>query len=75
MQHLVFKRNPLVSILFTFATNLSNTVFFSFFTTSLFTTLLNLLNSTETVLNMWKPVPANLDVSTPVAFFKYFCVA
>ena len=46
---LLFKTNPLVSILFTFATNLSETVFL---TTSLFTTLLSLLKSTGKVFNL-----------------------
>ena len=47
--YLIFKTNPLVSILFTFATNLSYTVFL---TTSFFTTSLSLLKSTGTGTNL-----------------------
>ena len=78
--YLVFKTNPLVSILFTLATNLSFTVFL---TTSLFTTLLNLLKSTGTVFNFSISILSTsafklakfgfssiLEVSIPVAFFK-----
>ena len=49
MSYSVFKRNPLVSILFTLATNLSYTVFL---TTSFFTTSLSLLKSTGTGANL-----------------------
>ena len=48
MSYLVFETNPLVSILFTFAYNLSDTVLL---TTSVFTTQLSLLKSTGTVFN------------------------
>ena len=48
MSYLVFKTNPLVSILFTLATNLSYTVFL---TTSFFTASLSLLKSTGTGIN------------------------
>ena len=43
VSYLVFNTNPLVSILFTFSTNLSYTVFL---TVSFFTTLINLLKPT-----------------------------
>ena len=69
-----------MSISFPFATNLSYRVFL---TTSLFNTLLSLLKSTGTVCNLSKSFlsisafrivksdfAANLDVTTPVAFFK-----
>ena len=46
---LVLEANPLVSILFTFSTNLSYTVFL---TASCFTTSLNLLKSTGTGTNL-----------------------
>ena len=82
---LVFKTNPLASILFTLATNLSYTVFL---TTSLFTALLNLLKSTGTVFNLstYKlstlafkfakfDFSANFEVSIPVAFFQSALVA
>ena len=49
MSCLVFKTNLLVSILFTFATNLSYTVLL---TTSLLATLLSLLKLTGTVFNL-----------------------
>ena len=49
VSYLVFRTNPLVSILFTLATNLSYTVFL---TTSLFATLLNLLKSVGTGANL-----------------------
>ena len=45
----VFKTTPLVSILFTFTTNLSYTVFL---TTLFFTTLINLLKPTGTGTNL-----------------------
>ena len=45
---LSFKANLLISIAYTFVTNLLYTIFL---TTSLFTRLLSLLKSTETVLN------------------------
>ena len=48
MSYLVFKTNPLVSVLLTFSTNLSET---AFLTTSFFTTLLSLLKSAETSTN------------------------
>ena len=80
MLSLVFKIIPLASILFTFANNLSYTVFL---TTSLLTKLLNLLQSTGTVFNFSTSIlsisafkiaksnfAASLDVSTPVVFFK-----
>ena len=47
--YLVFKRNPLVSILFTLLTNLLYSVFLI---TSFFTTLDNLLKSTGTVFSL-----------------------
>ena len=72
--------NPLVSLLLTFATNLSCTVFL---TTSLFSTLLSLFKSTGTVFNLSTFIlsisafklaeldfASNLDVSTPVAFLN-----
>ena len=46
---IIFKTNPLVSILSTFAANLSCTVFL---TTSLSTTLLSLLKSKRAVFNL-----------------------
>ena len=49
---LVFKTNPLVSMLFTFATNLSYKVFL---TTSFFTASLRLLKSTGTGTNFSMP--------------------
>ena len=49
MSRLVFKTNLLVSILFTFATNLSYTVLL---TTSLVATLLSLIKLTGTVFNL-----------------------
>ena len=49
VSYLVFKTNPLVSILFTLATNLSYAVFL---TTSFFTTSLSLLKSTGTGANL-----------------------
>ena len=80
MSYLVFKTNPLISILFTFATKLSYTVFL---TASLFTKLLTLHKSLGTVFNLStsilsisaiKPAKfyfgADLDVSIPIAFFK-----
>ena len=48
VSYLVFKTNPLVSILFTFATNLSYAVFL---TASLFTAVLSLLKSAGTGFN------------------------
>ena len=83
MSYLVFKTYPLVSILFTFGTNLSYTVFL---TTSLFTS--NSIKSTGAVFNLLTSIlstsafkraksdfDANLDVSTPVAFFNFPFVA
>ena len=49
LHHSVFTTNPLVSILFTLATNLSNP---SFLTTSFFTTSFSLLKSTGTNTNL-----------------------
>ena len=79
VSYFVFKANPLVLILF-IATNLSHTVFL---TKLLFTTLLNLLKSTGTVFNLVTSIlstsafklaksdfASNLDVITPVSFFK-----
>ena len=76
---------PLVSILFTLATNLSYTVFL---TTSFLTTLLSLLKSAETVFNLSTSIlftsvfkltksnfATNLEVSILVAFFKSAFVA
>ena len=62
--HLVFKTNPLVSMLFTFSTNLSYTVFL---TTPFFTTSINLLKSTGTFTNVSL---ANLSTSAfrPIKF-------
>ena len=48
MLYLVFKTNPLVSMLFTFATNLSYT---DFLMTSLLNASLNSMKSTGTVFN------------------------
>ena len=48
VSHLFFKTNPLVSMLFTLATNLS----YSFLTTSFFATSLTLLKSTGTGTNL-----------------------
>ena len=48
VSYLVFKTNPLVSILFTLAANLSYTVFLATF----FTTSLSLLKSTGTGINL-----------------------
>ena len=83
--YLIFKTNPLVSILFTFETNLSYTVFL---TTLLFTTFLAYLNQQEQSLifpasilciSAFEPAKsgftANLHVSSPAAFLKYFFVA
>ena len=77
--------NPLVSIAFTLANNLSYT---AFSTTSLFITLLSLLNLIGTVFNLsisFLPTSAfnvarfnfstRLDVSVPAAFFKSSFVA
>ena len=82
MSYLVFKTNRLVSILFTWAANLSYTVFL---TNSLFTTLLSLLKSTGTVFNLSTSIlsisafrlaksdfDAKLDLSTPVALLNLF---
>ena len=49
MSYLILKTDPVVSILFTFVTNLSYT---SFLTASFYITLLSLLKSTETVFNL-----------------------
>ena len=49
VSYLVFKTNPLMSILFTFATSLSYT---DLLTTSFFTTSLSLLKSTGTGTNL-----------------------
>ena len=81
----MFKINPLVSILFTFVTNLSYTIFL---TTSLFITLLSLLKSTGTAFNLSASIlsisafklvksyfATDLDVSTYVAFLKSDFVA
>ena len=83
--YLVFKTNPVVSILFTFETNLSYTVFL---TTSFFTTLFSLFKSIGAVFNLSISIlstsvfnldkfdfNARLDVSIPVAFFKSVFVA
>ena len=85
MSYLVFKTNPLLSILFTFAANLSYT---AFLTASCFTKLLSLLKSTKTDTNLsisnlstsaFKPTKldfvASLDVSILVAYFKSAFVA
>ena len=58
VSYLVFKTNPLVSILFTLATNLLYT---SFLTTSFFTRSLSLLKSTGTGTNL-----SISNLSTPV---------
>ena len=78
---IVFKTNPLVSKLFTFAANLSQTVFLI---TSLFTTSLSSLNSSGTVFDLSISIlstsafnltkfnfNARLDVSISVAFLKF----
>ena len=75
MSYLVFKANPLVSLLFTFVTNYSYTVLFS---TSLLSALLSLLKSTGTrfylstsIFKLAKSdVGDNVDVSTAVAIFN-----
>ena len=81
MSYLVFKINPVISVLFTFVTyDLS---YAKFLTTLLLTTLLSLLKSTGTVFNLTISIlsastfnlakfdfNARLDVSVPVAFFK-----
>ena len=85
MLYLVLKTDPLVSILFTFVTNLSYTVFL---TTSFLTTLLSLLKSTGTDFHLSiyilstsafrigkSDFAANLDVSTAVAIFNSAFVA
>ena len=85
MSYLVFKTNPLISIAFTFPTNLPYT---AFLTTSLFTTLLRLYKSTGTVFNLPSSIlstsafnlakfhfNARLDVSILVAPFKSVFVA
>ena len=85
VSRLIFKAISLVSIVFTFATNLSYTVFL---TTSLFTILLSLLESTETVFNLTTSIlstsafnlanfgfNARLDVSIQIALFKSVFVA
>ena len=81
--HLVFKTKWVVSILLTLATNLLYTVFS---TTSLFTTSLSLLKSTETGFNLCYlfasvfklaifDFSSKLEVSVPVAFFRSVFVA
>ena len=82
VSHLVFKANPLVSVLFTFATNLHYTVLL---TALLLPTLPSLLKSIGTVFNLSTSTlsisaftlaksdfAARLDVSTPVAFLNLF---
>ena len=79
VSYLVFKTNPLMSVLFTFATSLSYT---DFLTTSFFTTSLSLLKSAGTGTNLWTSglstlafklaksnFAASFDVSIPVAFY------
>ena len=81
----MFKTNPLVSVLFTFATNLLCNVFL---TILLFTILLSLLKSigkgfklsisifsTSAFKLAKSDFAANLEVSIPVAFFKSVFVA
>ena len=85
VSYLVFKTNSLVSILFTFATNLSYTVFLP---TSFFTTLLSLLKLTGTGPNSSisnlsisalklaiSAFAASLGGSIPAAFYKSAFVA
>ena len=85
MTYLVFKKNPLISILFTLAANILYTVFL---TTSFFTTLLTLLKSTGTGTNLtisnfsistFKLAKSDLadsfDASISVAIFKSVFVA
>ena len=80
MSYLVFKTNPLISILFTSATNLSCKVFL---TASVFTTSLSWLKSTGTGTNLsisnllisaFKLAKSDfasmLDLPVPVAFFE-----
>ena len=80
VSYLVFKTNPLLSILFTFATNLSYKVFL---TTSFLTASLGLLKSTGiginlSISNLSTSVyrlakfyfSEKLDVSIPVAFLN-----
>ena len=82
MSNLVFKTNPLVSILFTLASNVSYAVLL---TTSFFTASICLLKSAGTGTNL--PISylatsafkltksdfgASLDVSIPVAFLNQF---
>ena len=82
--YLVFKTNALVSILFTFAANLSYTVFL----TTFFTTSLSLLKSTGTGANLSMSnlstsvfklakfvFNAKLEVSTSVMFYRPVFVA
>ena len=84
MSYLVFKTNLLVSILFTLAVNLLYTVSL---TTSLFTALLSLFKSTETVFNSSTSIllisafdlakfefNARLGLSIPGAFLNLFLV-
>ena len=81
----MFKTNPLVSLLFTFATNLLCNVFL---TILLFTILLSLLKSigkgfklsisifsTSAFKLAKSDFAANLEVSIPIAFFKSVFVA
>ena len=81
----MFKTNPLVSLLFTFATNLLCNVFL---TILLFTILLSLLKSigkgfklsisifsTSAFKLVKSDFAANLEVSIPIAFFKSVFVA
>ena len=85
VSYLVFKTNPLVSILFTFATKISYTVFL---TTSILIALPSLLKSLGTGFHLSTSIlsilafkfakfsfSANLKVSIPVAFFKSAFVA
>ena len=78
VSYLVFKTNPLVLILFDFATNLSYTVFL---TITLFTTVdagfdlpISILSTSDFKLPK-SDFSAYLDVSIPAAFFKSVFVA
>ena len=85
MSYLVFKTNPLISILFTLSTNLSYIIFL---TKSFFTTSLSLFKSRGTGTNLLisnlsisafklakSDFEASLYVSLPVAVFKSIFVA
>ena len=81
MSYLVFKTNPLASIIFTLATNLSYSVLLI---TSFFTTSLSLLKSTGTDTNLsisslstsvFKLAEFVLNASTCATFLISVCAA